>query len=159
VIGPGRTQPSVPATFLPPIGFTHPPYRLWPYYGVIGFADLDPYLVYNPFWLGYSGDAYGLIGSSPGYWLGVDTPSPFEARGPAGGLRLKIQPKDAQVYVDGYYAGIVDDFNGLLQHLELAPGPHHVEVRTPGRQSLQFDVVIQARHTIVYEGTLVPLTP
>jgi hypothetical protein len=115
--------------------------------------------VYDPFWLGYPGDAYGLTGSIPGDWLGVDAPSPFDTQGPTGALRLKIHPKDAQVYVDGYYAGVVDDFNGHFQHLDLVPGPHHVEVRAPGRQSLEFDVVIQARHTTMYEGTLAPLTP
>jgi hypothetical protein len=120
---------------------------------------VDPYIVYDPFWLGYQGDAYGVTGSYPGLGVAVDAPSPVDAQGPAGGLRLKIQPQDAQVYVDGYYAGVVDDFNGHFQRLELVPGPHHVEVRAPGRRSLEFDVVIQSRHTIVYEGTLAPLTP
>jgi hypothetical protein len=151
---------QAPTTFLPPVSPAHTPYRIWPYYpGGIGFAGVDPYVVYDPFWLGYQGDAYGVTGSYPGYGVAVDAPSPVDAHGPAGGLRLKIQPKDAQVYVDGYYAGVVDDFNGHFQHLELVPGPHHVEVLTPGRQSLEFDVVIQSRHTTVYEGTLAPLAP
>jgi hypothetical protein len=81
-------------------------------------------------------------------------PSPFESDGPTGGLRLKVEPKQAQVYVDGYYAGIVNDFNGLLQHLDLTLGPHHVEIRAPGYQPLAFDVLIQPRHTIEYRGAL-----
>ena len=39
-------------------------------------------------------------------------PYPFDARGPTGGLRLRVEPKDAQVFVDGYYAGVVDEFDG-----------------------------------------------
>jgi hypothetical protein len=58
------------------------------------------------------------------------------------------------VYVDGYYAGIVDDFNGHFQHLDLTPGPHHVEVREPGYLPLDFDVSIEAHHTTQYRGTM-----
>jgi hypothetical protein len=76
--------------------------------------------------------------------------------GPAGGLRLKIEPRNAQVFVDGYYAGIVDDFDGRFQKLELAPGRHHIEVRAAGHEPLNFDVNIQPRQTTVYRGTLVP---
>jgi hypothetical protein len=61
--------------------------------------------------------------------------------------------------VDGYYAGIVDNFNGHFQRLTLTPGPHHVEVRAPGHQPLEFDVIIEARRTIEYEGTLPSLAP
>jgi len=28
-------------------------------------------------------------------------------------LRLKVKPVDATVYVDGYYVGVVDDFDGI----------------------------------------------
>jgi hypothetical protein len=44
-------------------------------------------------------------------------------------VRLKVLPKeaeDAAVYVDGFYAGIVDDFNGVFQSLPLTPGGHTV---------------------------------
>ena len=40
---------------------------------------------------------------------------------------LRVQPKeaeDAAVYVDGFYAGIVDDFNGVFQSLPLTAGAH-----------------------------------
>src|ERR1035437_4172470 len=33
-------------------------------------------------------------------------------------VHLKVTPRDAAVYVDGYYAGIVDDFDGLFQRSE-----------------------------------------
>jgi hypothetical protein len=82
-------------------------------------------------------------------------PYPLDPQGPTGGLRLKVEPRDAQVYVDGYYAGIVDDFDGHFQHLTLAAGPHHIEVRAPGHEPLAFDVAIEPHHTTVYQGTLV----
>jgi hypothetical protein len=67
---------------------------------------------------------------------------------------LKVEPKDAEVYVDGYFFGIVDDFNGRLQHLKLTAGPHRVEIRAPGYQPLVVDVSIQPRHTTEYRGAL-----
>jgi PEGA domain len=44
-------------------------------------------------------------------------------------VRLQVEPEeaeDAAVYVDGFYAGIVDDFNGVFQSLPLTPGGHTV---------------------------------
>ena len=138
----------------------YPRYSVWPYYvGLIGDGGLGLY--YDPFWLGAGSYPYAsnfpygsLWYSSPGY-----APYPFDQEGPTGGLRLKVEPKEAVVYVDGYDAGIVDDFNGHFQHLDLTPGPHHVEIRAPGRQSLTLDINIQAHHTTEYRGTLLPVLP
>ena len=71
-----------------------------------------------------------------------------------GELRLKIRPREAQVFVDGYYAGIVDDFDGFFQRLHLEIGPHRIEVRAPGYETLTFDVQIRFDHTTKYEGDL-----
>jgi hypothetical protein len=98
----------------------------------------------------YAGFAY-----LPGYsGYPALAPYPFEIDGPTGGLRLKVEPRQAQVYVDGYYAGIVDDFNGHFQHLDMTAGPHHVEIRAPGYEPLAFDVTIQTHHTTEYRGAL-----
>jgi PEGA domain-containing protein len=69
---------------------------------------------------------------------------------------VRVEPKDAQVFVDGYYAGLVDEFDGHFQHLDLVPGPHHVEVYAPGYERLLLDVIIQPHHTIQYQGRLTP---
>jgi hypothetical protein len=116
---------------------------------------------YDPFWSGYSygyrgSYAYGLTGTYPGYSAYGSAPDPFDARGPRGGLRLRIQPKDAEVFVDGYYAGVVDEFDGHFQPLDLVPGPHHVEVYAPGYEPLKFDVNIQPHHTTKYQGRFTP---
>ena len=39
-------------------------------------------------------------------------------------VRVLVTPKNAAVYVDGFYAGIVDDFDGVFQSLPLPPGGH-----------------------------------
>jgi len=70
---------------------------------------------------------------------------------------LKITPKQAQVYVDGSYAGTVDDFNGRFHRLHLGVGSHRIEVRADGYQPLVLDVRIMANHTTTFEGALQPV--
>lgn len=71
-----------------------------------------------------------------------------------GGLRITEAPHEAQVFADGYYVGIVDDFDGVFQHLNLEAGPHRIEVRLPGYDdaAVVFDVVIQPGRTITYRA-------
>ncbi len=71
-----------------------------------------------------------------------------------GSLRLKVKPNDASVYVDGFYAGTVDDFDGPFQKLKIERGPHHIEIREPGYAPLAVDVMIQEDFTITYRGVM-----
>ena len=59
-------------------------------------------------------------------------PAPATPAATKGALRLKVKPVEASVYVDGYYVGVVDDFDGVFQRLRLEPGPHHLEIRAAG---------------------------
>jgi hypothetical protein len=81
-------------------------------------------------------------------------PFPVDDQIATGGLRLRIEPKSADVFVDGYYAGIVDDFNGHFQRLKLVAGPHHVEIVAAGYASLTFDVIIEPHHTTEFQAAL-----
>jgi hypothetical protein len=47
-------------------------------------------------------------------------------------LRILVEPRETEVYVDGYYAGIVDDFDGFFQRLYVAPGAHEITLRLDG---------------------------
>lgn len=119
------------------------PSSRWPYFtSAFGIGAFGSYR--DPFLSGY----YGYSGY-PTY-----TQDPFDDGGPTGGLRMKVEPRDAEVYVDGYFAGIVDDFNGRFQRLKLTAGAHRIEVRAPGYQTLTFDVSIQPRQTTEYRGAL-----
>ena len=71
-----------------------------------------------------------------------------------GELRLDISPRDAQVYVDGYYAGTVDDFDGAFQSLKLESGAYHIEIVAPGYETMEFDVRITAGQKITYRSDL-----
>jgi hypothetical protein len=72
----------------------------------------------------------------------------------AGEIRLDIDQTDAEVYVDGYYAGIVDDFDGVFQSLTLEEGPHHIEVVMPGYAPLELNVRIRSGEKTRYRGDL-----
>lgn len=65
-----------------------------------------------------------------------------------GDIRLQVNPPDAEVYVDGYYAGIVDDFDGQYQRLALEAGPHKIEIAARGAQSQVFDVYVDPSRTV-----------
>lgn len=86
----------------------------------------------------YSGRVYGYRRSVPTYGDYVVY----------GDLRLKVSPRHASVYVDGYYAGVVDDFDGFFQRLTLEVGPHEIEVEAPGYGSQVFDVYVDPERTI-----------
>jgi hypothetical protein len=98
--------------------------------------------------------ATGLeIAVAPGFDEGAVPPVSAEAYVPPGDVRLDVTPKDAAVYADGYYAGIVDDFNGA-QHLVLAPGRHHLSIRLDGYQGTEVDVMVETGGTTTYRASL-----
>lgn len=73
---------------------------------------------------------------------------------PIGGLQLDVQPWRAQVYVDGAYAGLVDDFTGYYHHLDLIAGSHLIAIVKPDYQPLIIDVMVLPGHTTTYRGAL-----
>ena len=85
------------------------------------------------------------------------SPAPGSARygrGPVGSLRLKIKPRDAQVYVDGYFVGVIDSFDGAFQKLGIDAGGHRIEIKAPGHEPISFDVLITPNETVTYKGEL-----
>jgi hypothetical protein len=127
-------------------GGWYPYYPYYPYYGGWGFG-MGYYGWYDPLWYwggpGYVSDGYGYYGN--------------EQSG-RGGLKLRVEPTFAEVYVDGYYMGTVDDFDGTFQKMELEVGAHHIEIRAPGYQTIVFDVRIEFADTVTYRGELQPLS-
>tara|TARA_B100000029_G_scaffold448094_1_gene470354 strand:- start:791 stop:1015 length:225 start_codon:yes stop_codon:yes gene_type:complete len=55
---------------------------------------------------------------------------------------LKIRPRDAHVYVDNIFVGLVDDFDGPFQRLRLNEGHRVVEIKKPGFEDFQFEMQI-----------------
>jgi len=73
-----------------------------------------------------------------------------------GGIALEISPSDAYVYVDGNYAGHVEDFDGTVQPLTVVAGTHRIEVQAPGYAPLVFDVTVAGGQVVPYRGDLRP---
>jgi hypothetical protein len=69
-------------------------------------------------------------------------------------LRVVAMPKEAAVYVDGFYAGIVDDFDGVFQSLPLAPGGHEVTLYLEGYRTGHWNVYLRAGSTFKLHDTL-----
>lgn len=114
------------------------------------------------YWGGYYPWGWGGLGLG-GYYAGYYDPwyddypgygGGYYAGGYEGSLRIKVKPREAEVYVDGYFAGQVDDFDGTFQSLKVESGPHRIEVRAEGYEPLFFDVRIQPDRTITYTGEL-----
>lgn len=134
-------------------GRNHRPTHGYGGYGVYGPAFGLGLGYFDPFWSDW-GYAYGPGYVDPGY--GYASPYAVPPDSVMGGLRIEVKPDTAEVYVDGYDAGSVDEFDGHFQHLDLTPGQHHIEVRAQGYATLTFDTTIQAGHTTHFKGHMVP---
>jgi len=71
-----------------------------------------------------------------------------------GGLQLDVEPRRADVYVDGLRAGTVADFSGYYQHLEVSSGLHRIVILADGYDPLLLDIVVPPRVTTTYRGSL-----
>jgi PEGA domain len=74
-------------------------------------------------------------------------------------LRILVKPTQASVYVDGYFAGKVDEFDGAFQRLHVEPGQHDITIYLAGYRSLKQHLYLSSRSTRKIEGTLEPLAP
>jgi hypothetical protein len=113
---------------------THPPYYPghghYPGYPNYGWGWGWGGYYYPPFVSLYGWYPYPFGGWYPGYpYYGF---GPYDA---TASVRVQVTPREAEVYVDGYYAGVVDDFDGTFQRLRLLPGAHEITIYMPGYRS------------------------
>jgi hypothetical protein len=142
-------------------GYEAPRYRSYGYYGPayrpyvfrprvrVGFGLFLGYPVPYSYSYPYPVRIYGY--GAPGYPVVVGPSQSIY-----GGVALEITPDDAEVFVDGAYAGIVRDFDGTRQPLTLAAGTHRLEIRLDGYEPTMFDVTVQPGQVIPYQGDLRP---
>lgn len=120
----------------------YPYYR--PYYGsrfyypgfYSGFYWGSPYYYGGYYGGGYYGGGYYAPAYGPPYYRD------------AGSLRLIVKPEETRVYVDGYYAGIVDDFDGIFQRLNIQPGRHELTLKLDGFRTHRFRVYVPVDQTL-----------
>jgi hypothetical protein len=128
------------------------PYYYRPYY--------RPY--YAPYWgLGfgygwYSPFYYGFYGQYPYPYPYYYGPWGYDFTGSA---RLQVTPRNAQVFIDGYFVGVVDEFDGNLQRLHVEPGEHELQLYLDGHQTFTQKVLLVRGRTLKIVHTMQPLGP
>jgi len=134
------------------------PYPYYPAYGFgvafgigygasVGFSFGYPYYPYYPYAYPY-----------PYYPYSYASPYPYTYYDGAS-MRLQVTPRQAEVFLDGYYAGTVDDFDGVFQRLNVQPGNHELEIYLPGYRSVQQSLLLQPGKTSNVKVAMQPLAP
>jgi hypothetical protein len=99
------------------------------------------------------------LGSSVPGWAQVMVPMrPYRYVRADSSVRIEVTPKEAEVYVDGYYAGIVDDFDGVFQRLHTEPGQHEIALYLKGYRTARQQVYLTPDNTFTIKLRLEPLT-
>jgi hypothetical protein len=114
-------------------GYNYPVYAYGRYYQRYG-PYYQRYGPYGPYGHGFRGDARSS-------------------------LRIDVDPSDAEVFVDGYFAGYVDDFDNIFQRLHLAPGGHEIVVYLDGYRSLVYEMYLGPYSDQTIRDLMVPLGP
>jgi hypothetical protein len=119
------------------------------YPGYPGWGGGAYYPGYWGAWWPYG--SYGWYGSYYGYpwgWGGGSGTVYHYVQREGGSLRVLVNPSEARVYVDGYYAGTVDDFDGLFQRLRVSPGRHEITLRLEGHKTHRMRVYVAPGSTL-----------
>jgi hypothetical protein len=111
-------------------GYSHP---FYPYY-------------YDPFWFGSYGYQYRPYPPYPRYF--------YE---PAADLRIQVTPREAEVYIDGYLVGNVDDFDGVFQRLHVPYGEHQISVYREGFRTITEKMLFRPYQSYNIKQAMEPL--
>jgi len=150
-------------------GYYRPPYYYRPYY----YPYYRGYYGY-PYGYGGFGLSFGFSFGYPGYpyyaypyaypypyyappypYPSYPYAAPYGAVGVQtyGSVRIDIPQREAEVYIDGNFAGTIDQNKGSFN---LDAGSHHIEVRAPGFAATSFDVSVAPGQTTTYRTALRP---
>ncbi len=83
------------------------------------------------------------------------TSATTRSRGPSSGhgaLVLETIPDSAEVFVDGYYVGLAEEFGLQGRPMSLTAGPHRVELRAAGYETSSVNVMIDPHNILRYRG-------
>jgi PEGA domain len=109
-----------------PFWYPFAPYGYYPYYGL---AFWDPF--WGPF--------------SPSYY-----PADLTYGNGKGQIELKADPKNAQVYIDGAYAGTIQH----LKHIWLDPGAYDLSISAAGRAPVHQRIYVLTGKTVSIDAKL-----
>ena len=108
-------------------------------------------LGYYPFYSPYYWHSFHSPFWGPWYW----PPYAYGYYGSyASEVRVMATPREAEVYVDGYLVGTVDDFDGWSQRLRLQPGEHEIELFLDGYRSVRQKMLLRPGETYKIRAAL-----
>ena len=129
------------------------------YYGYPGFYAG----FYNPYFWGSYGFGFGYgYGHPYGYAYGQYPYPPYYYGAyydNTGSARLQVAPRNTQVYIDGYFVGVVDNFDGNLQRLHVDAGEHELQLYLEGHRPFTQKVLFGRGVTMKVVHTMQPLGP
>jgi len=99
---------------------------------------------YHPYFGFYYGPYYGPFYPYPGPGFGP-------GRYRAGAIRTRVRPLETEIYLNGYFAGIADDFDGVFQRLYVPAGEHVIALRLAGYRSFTRQVYVAPGDTFTLD--------
>lgn len=112
---------------------------------------------YRPFYGGFSHPfASGWYGPYPYPYPPYGYLPVYDRTGSA---RLQVTPREAEVYVDGYFVGIVDDYDGTFQRLHVEAGEHELQLYLEGYRTFRQKVRFTPGTTLRITHAMEPLDP
>jgi hypothetical protein len=115
-----------------------------PYYYYPRFYS--PFYYYDPF---FWGSPYGYWQYPPYYGY-----ARYDLTGAA---RLQVTPKQTQIFVDGYFVGTADKFDGTFQRLRVEAGEHELEFYLDGYRTAKQPVLFRREGTITIKHVMEPV--
>ena len=101
---------------------------------------------------------------TPFFWGGPWSPYPMAFYGQwypgprdRAAVQLQVKPREAQVYVDGYFAGTVDDFDGALQRLRVRSGDREITIYLQGYRTIRETVRLSPGQDLKIQRQMEPL--
>jgi PEGA domain len=76
---------------------------------------------------------------------------------PGADLRIQVTPREAEVYIDGYLAGNVDDFDGVFQRLHVPFGEHEISVYREGYRTITEKMLFRPYESYNIKQVMQPL--
>lgn len=101
---------------------------------------------YSPYHWGY----YGHYPYAPYGWRYYDD---------TGAARIQVAPRNAEVFIDGYFVGTVDDFDGVFQRLHVPAGEHDLAIYLQGYKTIREKVLFRRGATLKVSSEMQPLAP
>ncbi len=107
----------------------------------------DPWHGYGAPWVRYQ--RYGPYGRY----------APVMYDGFSSGVRIQVIPNHAQVFVDGYLAGEVDEFDNAFQQPRLRPGGHEIAIYLEGYRTIRRSLYAEPGAIERIQAVMQPLAP